>query len=41
MNSVARCIEWTTVSLWIALVLGVALVGWMALSLVRQLGQKT
>lgn len=37
----ARRIEWTTVSLWIALVLGVALVGWMALSLVRQLGQKT
>lgn len=37
----ARRIDLATVSLWIALVLGVALVGWMALSLVRQLGQKT
>jgi|GEM_PF-4817548 len=36
----ARRIDLATVSLWIALVLGVALVGWMALSLVRQLGQK-
>ena len=36
-----RQIDWLTVGLWAALVIGVGLVGWMALSLAGQLNKKS